>query len=464
MRFGLVGTYDVENYGDCYFPELWAAKLSARFDDAEITLFSPTSRPADILTERRLQKLPDNMQSRITTPDGTPLDALILTGGETLGLGHDSGTYIFPRHNFSHFTRLWAAPVLEAARSRTEGGPTRFAVHAAGMPPMPAAADAQIARGLVAADYVSTRDVYSKERLRAHLNNDPDDDLIDIAADPMFLLDDLDTPDGWMNRAAALLPKDFTPASRNSPGADGGYIAAQISHSYLDLSYPDWIDALTRIAQTRGKPVLLVPVCHFLNDEIVLAMAAEALAARGVKAALLPGRINVKDTAAVLSAASGIVCSSLHAAVTAVVFKVPLAVLSHSLTGKHQGTLETIGISRAVTTVPAELPEILSGTEVLDFADARAKGRARAEASLDGVLAALADDSRRGALPDLATVEGAIDAITRHEAATAVIRPIEIARRTVFGAMMQIGNLRDRYEQQKLRSRLRRYANLTLRA
>ena len=57
-------------------------------------------------------------------------DALILIGGETVGVGHSAGTFNFPRTTLSAYLRLWMMPVLAQLDPATR--PRFFGAHCVG--------------------------------------------------------------------------------------------------------------------------------------------------------------------------------------------------------------------------------------------------------------------------------------------------------------------------------------------
>lgn len=368
MQIGLVGTYDVDNFGDCLFPELYAHLLGAALPQARFTLYSPRPKAAQILSFDTVRALPDRLD---TAPDLTE-DALILTGGETLGFGHSSGTYNFPRSVLSAYSRLWIAP-LQAAL--TSGGATKFIVHCVGARKMDDSLNQLAARALQGAALCTLRDAFSQSWIR-------DDSLrFPVATDPMFLMDRIQTPAHWAARRKAVLPEGFENGD--------GYLVAQLSLGYGGNALDDWCTAIAGIASARNLRVVLLPICHFLEDEHYLGLAGDRLRALGVNTHLVTGRINVKDTLSVISGAYGYVGSSLHGAVAAVAFGIPLAALGHSPDGKHEGTLNSVGIHGCTGTKVTELPDCFSRSEMLDLAGARKRAQAQAETDFAALLDAL---------------------------------------------------------------------------
>lgn len=370
MKFGLIGTFDVDNYGDCMFPELYAHLIRTRFGDVEITLYSPSSKAAEILSFATIHALPTVAElDALSVFDD---DVLLLVGGEVIGYGHNSGIYNFRRNTLSALLRLWLAPLLAA---RADGPrPTFFAAHAVGAKTMPDKINALIAQCLAAADRVRFRDEFSNEWIKT------EDVQFDVDVDPMFLISHLCAQQEWVDRAQAHLPDTLKP---------NGYLAAQLTIRYGGNDFAAWAKAIGQISRDRGLPVLLVPICHFLDDERLLNHVRPLLEAEGVETYLAKGRVNVKDTAALVGLSAGYIGSSLHGAVTAVSFGKPVAVLGHSPDGKHAGTLASVGLTGVVTQYSADLPGCFAHALKLDWDGARQRSATLARASIDALFAAI---------------------------------------------------------------------------
>ena len=370
MKIGLIGTFDVENFGDCMFPELYAKLLRDRFGEVEVALYSPLPHAADILSFTDVNALPvDETPAALAVLDS---DALILIGGETIGYGHSPGTFNFPRHTLSAYLRLWLAPILAARNPNLR--PRFFAAQSVGATKMPADINRTLASCLAAADRVRFRDPYSAEWIRT------DDITFGVDTDPMFLIDQVCTPEDWEHRATAQLPDGVVAH---------GYLAAQVSLGYGGNDLSAWVTSVAEIARARDLAVVLVPICHFMQDERLLSRLADMLRAKGVATHLMGGRRNVKDTAALVALSAGYIGSSLHGAVTAIAFARPLAVLGHTADGKHAGTLRAVSITDVVATRSADLPGCFSHSETLDLVAARETAQRLARASVDGLFDAI---------------------------------------------------------------------------
>jgi len=368
VNIGLIGTFDVNNFGDCLFPELYAHLLTQAEPDVALSFYSPTDQKAAIYSFDTLKALPAHLDAVDTFTE----DALVLVGGETVGLGHSSGTYNYPRASLSSYLRLWMAPMMAALDPKSA---TRFfAAHCVGAIKMPPEHNALVAQAMGGAGYASFRDAFSVSWIQSG------ETTFDREVDPMFLIDDLRSAADWRALAQDHLPAQFL---------EDGYIAAQISLGYGNNDLRAWCDAVTEIAKTQNKHVLLLPICHFLGDEEVLSKALPHLQAAGVTAHLAKGLLNVKATAALLGCSDGYIGSSLHGAVSAVAFAKPLAVLGHSMDGKHEGSLRNVGINGAVCITPADLVGCFATTAAMDMGKARAHAQGMARKSFDRFLTAL---------------------------------------------------------------------------
>lgn len=353
-KVGFVGTFDVANYGDCLFPIVYMHLLRERVPALEFSFYSPLARSAGIMEYGPIKPLPATLDEVDFRED-----ALILCGGETLWLGHSSGTFNFPTSTLSAYTRLWLAPTLAATKGQAD-----FFVHCVGMPHAQLEAPVAIAEALSSATKVCVRDEVTAQRLG---NRFP------VKVDPVFALSTMKTRQEWEAELMKWLPETYEP---------GNYLAAHISSPYLKNDLSDWCKQVARVAEHSEMPVLLVPVCHFMDDRHTLEAARNILIGLGMdeaKVQLPPYESkDVIATAALLGMSGGVVTSSLHALVTASSFGAPFAgyVGKGKGNGKHRQTLLAAGIDYGMS---MDIPDILE-----TFAHAKTQDR---QASRDEAIA-----------------------------------------------------------------------------
>jgi polysaccharide pyruvyl transferase WcaK-like protein len=424
ISIGLVGTYDVSNFGDCIFPNVYQNELAKRFPAARLTLYSPHAIAADILTFDRVRALP-------ATPDACRFDedCLILTGGETLSAGHSTGTYIFPLTTMSAFLRLWLGPTIAAAQ-----GSTRFFAHSVGLAPGMEHAQPAIAEALRSADYVRLRDDVSNDRLGGQFG---------VAVDPVFNMRDLQTPDQWRARAVAVLPGTLA----NEP-----FTVFQISQSYLSGNLDPWCAMVSEVMTATGNAAVLLPICNMLNDRELLAVAQRRFAALypalAPRMTLIEQRLKTLDTAAVFAASAGYIGTSLHGAVASVSFANPLAILSKDLRGKHAQTLAKAGVEGVVTDHIGALTKTFMASQQQDRAALRDVAIARAAADFD----ALCQQILAPRQPRPALAPAALEALLALDRAKVAGTKAQL-KRSIFQQMRRIPALWAGYERWKFNRR-----------
>ena len=425
LRIGLVGTYDVSNFGDCIFPDIYVHQFRKRFPNVAFTLYSPNAVAADILNFDAVRALPARLQEAQFSED-----CLVQTGGETVWVGHSSGTYIYPLSTMSAYLRLWLGPVYAASRSSVKS-----IIHCVGMPSGNVDVLPVMTRLLQSADNVRLRDTVSQSRLQGAFG---------VATDPAFVMHELQSPAQWRERAARVLPQQVV---------DKSYLVVQISQSYLKGNLRVWCDAIAEIMRGADCEVVLLPICLMLNDEELLSLCRDQFAILYPdlvsRMHLIRGALKVLDTAALLACCAGYVGSSLHGAVAAVSFAKPMAVLSKSLDGKHAQTLLTAGVQAGgVTDRIEDLPQCFCTTTTWDLAENSAEAIRRAERDFDDMArVVLADKKPARSIADADLQE--IFAYDRAPMGSVVSR----MKRTCFTVMRRMPELWRWYERRKFQSR-----------
>ncbi len=371
---GFVGTFDVANYGDCLFPIVYAQMIEDELGACDFSYYSPFAQAAPIHDYGPIKPLPDTLRSVAFQED-----VLILCGGETLDLGHSSGTFNFPASKLSANARLWFAPTVAASR-----GEIVFYVHSVGMPPADAAPRPDIEKALLSATKVSVRDEVTARRLG---NSFP------VEVDPVFALSTMKSIEMWEEEARQWLPDHYSKAS---------YLSAHISAPYLETAdLRAWCDQIAGISRQFDLPVMLVPVCHFMNDRMTLGAARDILISLGIdeqRVALAPeGSANVIATAALIGQSVGLVTSSLHASVTAASFGLPFASFTGrgKAVGKHRQTLLAAGIDYGIATSISDLSSTFVHASKEDTLAARDEAIARARRGFQPLLRALRNPTPR---------------------------------------------------------------------
>ncbi|MBE7636395.1 hypothetical protein GUA87_06025 [Sneathiella sp. P13V-1] len=320
---GIAGTFDVNNYGDCLFPVIYRELLSRFHPNTVIKYYSPTGELAEIVKLDSITSLPDTREKAASAFHD--LDAYILAGGETLSIGHGLGTYILPKETFSHSLRLWLAPLI----SLSEKSRPHISFHCVGAQAMPEKIQSNIGHMLSRCSYISVRDIHSRIKLeKANCHSD-------LAADPVLLSSDLWSAEYWQKTADNCLPLELKGKK---------YLLAQISLPYLQNDLSEWCDEIGKIARKLDAEILLLPICLFLHDLIVLKSAKKILKQKGINAFIVEKKLDVLQTTSLFEGCAGYVGSSLHGGVVALSFAKPFALLGKGAKGKHNSVMEALRI------------------------------------------------------------------------------------------------------------------------
>jgi hypothetical protein len=289
-RVGIVGTFDVENYGDLLFPLMAEAALGRRLESIDVVPFSPNQRSAPVW--------PYDVRSTLDLPDSLPsLSALLIGGGQIIRF--DPG-YPVPTDPRVHLPiDYWLTP---AALGAMAGKPVIWNAIGAwtGSPPADGFGDVFNAT-LRASHFVGLRDEASREHLATLA---PQADL-QLVPDTVFSI-------------ARLWPLVRETAGfatwRESLAVRGSYAVVQADPRFV----PRWtaIDAL--VAGLGVETVVLLPVCRCHGDE---SHSLPAVSGGQTVRSEWPAPRLLSE---IIGRADAVVASSLHACITSISYGVPV--------------------------------------------------------------------------------------------------------------------------------------------
>jgi lipopolysaccharide transport system ATP-binding protein len=287
---GIVGTFDVENYGDLLFPLIARAMLERRLGPVDMVAFSPNARSA--------AAWPYDVRTVLDLPEVLPsLSALLIGGGQIIRFDRGYNVPTDPRVRTP--IDYWLTPALLGTLA---GKPVIWNAIGAwtGSPPAPWYHDTL--RAVFSASHlVGLRDEASREHLaaiapQAHLS---------LVPDTAFSLARL-----WPLAEESV---GFV-AWRQSLGIHGPYVVVQ-ADTRIGPSRPA-IDAL--VAGLGVETAVLLPVCrcHGDSSDGLPPLPCRHTARSDWPAPVLLGEIIGRSTA--------VVASSLHACITAIAYGVPV--------------------------------------------------------------------------------------------------------------------------------------------
>ena len=309
LRFGIFGTFDVENYGDLLFPLIAEAELARRLGPLTLTPYSyhEKSRPSWPFGVQSLSRLPS---------DALELDGAIIGGGHVIRFDKAVAPgYQPPSPDIHHPTGYWLTPALVA---RDAGLPVVWnapGVHG----DVPAWARPLMTLAMNTSSYVSVRDQASRRALAPFARDVP----VHVAPDTAFgvgQLVDIHRPSAELSRL------------RQTLAAGGPYIIVQASSALAPFAR--FLRDHTQQSRggqlsLSGHRLLALPVCPIHGDH------------GAVFDADLPniGRLGSWPhpllLAELIAHASAVVGASLHLAITALAFGVPVFRPADSFGGKY---------------------------------------------------------------------------------------------------------------------------------
>src|ERR1700684_4561775 len=163
VTIGIVGTFDVQNFGDLLFPLIAEHELRKRFGDVVVRPFSYHAKSAP--------DWPYDVTSVADLPERVgELDALLIGGGFLIRFDKDvADGYAPPSRAVHHPTGYWLTPALLA---HLHGVPVIWNAPGMHLNAIPAWARPLLELTLRLSAYVTVRDEPSKEQLAALTGGD----------------------------------------------------------------------------------------------------------------------------------------------------------------------------------------------------------------------------------------------------------------------------------------------------
>lgn len=345
---GLLGTFDLENFGDLLFPAIAAMELTRRLPGARVVPLSPlgflhpTPVPRDPVVP-----LP-TYSSGGTASLAQAFDCLMIGGGDIV---HRDDRALASFYDIDPGLLMRRAPSRYFVEGLGEELEARCPVawNAVGVPSELAPADAARLRSVCAGrPYLSVRDEQSLRRVEAAGVTQP----VAVVPDSVLLLSRLVGPDEVVQRFDGL-------RSRREYPAAGRPLVVQGHAGLLP-----WVGvvghALARFAQTRDRldvVILSTGPCHH-DEEFGEALAKSLEGHPLVTVYQLPTTAPCEDLIAAIANSEGFVGSSLHGAITAFATARPFLLLDPEpyRLDKRAGFVDLIGRRDALITDLEELP------------------------------------------------------------------------------------------------------------
>ncbi|MBM7622078.1 polysaccharide pyruvyl transferase WcaK-like protein [Bacillus tianshenii] len=304
-----IGTFDVENYGDLLFPNMFYNEMSKRIALREHTLFSPIGGAKPFETNVEVFPMSD-LEKKINF---FHYDAIVVGGGDII------------RNDTEYFRSLWLAKEM--------GQRYRIPViwNCVGVPfSFNGSEDRKniqdYCNQLV---YLSVRDMNAQNKLiHAGVKN------INVVPDSIINLNRLYRKDTLQKRFLELGRIGAVPAIKD-------YIALQASPGifHRENDYEELINTIKNILEKTRLNVVLLSICHCHNDLLLLQKIKSSFPERVF---LINQKLNTKDIASVIASSRFFIGTSLHGNITAYSYGVKHLALNIANISKIDGFFDLI--------------------------------------------------------------------------------------------------------------------------
>lgn len=338
-QVALFGTFDTENFGDCLFPLIVKHELRKRLEDVEVVLFSPTSRvvkTANYSEVHAFHQLGDVFR--------TIVPAFVIGGGALLATEHVLFAYPQIRLLYPYSLKCWLLPAMIACSWKCP-----LVLNGIGLGPFDDAYGRLAAKYLKGAAIRGVRDPVTQTFLtELGIRSE-------IVPDCGLLVPELQSDSEWEVQYRTV---------KTEFGLPEKYVAVQAS-LYLGSQLEAVAETVSEAVRRAGLPVVLIPICHHLNDLVALRLMQGVFSRKGIQTVLVDRILTTLETAAVLSRAEIYAGTSLHGALVTLSFGKPVVSFSLSTMKKNRAVLSVLGLEDRtvddVSALPDRIHEALHG-------------------------------------------------------------------------------------------------------
>lgn len=387
IRIAFTGVFDLANYGDHLFPEVFETQMKKRGIDCEITLFSCFSCQQAFEETRHVYSVYEIEKLH----KETPFAAIVAGGGEIIHLNLFRHMMNQKMVEYPIFA-LWVVPSLLARKYGVKliwnlpGIPFDFSM----------SQRMYVKKWIEEVDYLGVRNVQSKESLK---RIGVEEDQIHLASDTAFLLKDSFVPD------RSLLER---------LGLEEGkrYVVVHVSKLCPESERGILIETLNKV-KAQGYEIVFLPLAYTNEDEKTAEFFNAMLEQPGKT---WEKRLSLEEIVSILAFGSLYVGFSFHGAITAVCYGRPVIAYDYAHNRKMKDLFDSLDCLDDYCVTAGQLSDrvdiFLSGqmeqrpdlekiqTDVREHFDAVAKvlretgSRLSKEISCQDIIAFLAEQSR----------------------------------------------------------------------
>lgn len=336
--FAMVGTFDCENMGDLLFPIIFEHYFTKYNLLEKLYLFSPKECQMPFYTHKHVLAI-SSMNEFLQK---NSVDAIIIGGGDLIRLDNNIGKSY---KNIGDSSSLWAIPVLLGKQFgipvifNCPGVPFEFGNHNGTF----------VKTILEQVDYLSVRDIYSKELLeKCNIEN-----TINVTVDSVVGIKEVYPVAVLHETYRQLIEKNLIPQNK--------YIVLQINHSnfnpeqYLNLKY-----LVESISQNTCYEICFMPIGYEHNDNVALEKLSQLC---DCKVYLPNVKLCPQEMIAIISNSSFFIGTSLHGAVISYAYGVKFMEVLNGFSTKIYGFCRWIGADEHIVNVCDDLWQRFSTLE-----------------------------------------------------------------------------------------------------
>lgn len=311
VRVALIGTFDVDNYGDHLFPRVAAHELGRRLPGAEVNAFAPFGwlHPTPLDDGRAASPLGPWSPERARQLAAAH-HVVVVGGGELIHLNDPMLAPVYET-TFAEMDRLAPSRFFVEGLGAEREADCPVVWHGVGVPWTPVGeAAGRLRAALAGRPYVTVRDRHSAQRLAAAGVETP----VEVVPDSALLISRIMPPASLRGRLDRLR-------------AVGGYPPGDrvLVVQGCDLLHPHVGAVAAAVAGWAGE-VVIVETGRCRGDGLFAAGLQRALP--GVRLWRLPEGAAVEDLAAAIAGGELFLGSSLHGAITALTYGRPFVLLN----------------------------------------------------------------------------------------------------------------------------------------
>ena len=334
-KIAQVGAFDMENYGDLLFENLFVSEITKRLDIEKVFLFAPKETTKAFEPHKKVYSVVDLEEVYLKEK----FDAIIVGGGD---LVHFEKIYtIMPALQaepiiYESFF-MWIIPILIGTKYNI---PVIF--NAPGVPKIFFEEEYNFVRHLLDnVDYISVRDPLSKENLvKTGLLKK---DIVVCPDTVLYIHNVIDKK---------FLEKKLENLSLEIKNTDD-YLVFHINSSYTEKDIESYAKILCEVEKKNKVKIVLLPIGYALGDMKAITDLKQFL----TNAVIVSKKITPVETLSIIANAKAYIGSSLHGAITANSYGVPALAYNYNHFNKIDGYFQLTNQSSNVVYKMEDLSE-----------------------------------------------------------------------------------------------------------